>query len=236
MDRYTRKNLKTDKFAQEVTHGFEFLSEHSTDVKRYAAIALAVLVLAAGIYFYMRHQAGARAEALAQALRIDDATVGGAVNPANLHYNTQEEKDKARTKAFTDLATKYHGTQEGAIAGIYLASDLADKAKLPEAEKVFLDVMNSAPKPYASLARMSLAQVYAAEGKTAEAEKLLRAAIASPTTLVSKEAATIELAHILAKTNPAEARKLLEPLRTERSAVSRAAVQGLGDIPQYAGK
>ena len=46
MDRYTRKNLKTDKFAQEVTHGFEFLSEHSTDVKRYAAIALAVLVLA----------------------------------------------------------------------------------------------------------------------------------------------------------------------------------------------
>jgi hypothetical protein len=34
------------------------------------------------------------------------------------------------------------------------------------------------------------------------------------------------------KTNPAEARKLLEPLRIGRSAVSRAAVTMLGNLPQ----
>ncbi len=231
MDRQTRKGLKTDKFAQEVTHGFQFLTEHSSEAIKYSALAAAVIVLGAGIYFYNRHQATVRGEALAQALRIDDATVGANVQAANIHYNTQEEKDKARGTALTEVASKYHGTAEGAIAGIYLASDVADKGNLPEAEKRYKDVMDSAPKDYAALARLSLAQVYAGENKTAEAEKLLREAVANPTATVSKESATIELARLIGKTKPAEARKLLEPLRTERTSVSRAAVSALGEIP-----
>jgi hypothetical protein len=52
-----------------------------------------------------------------------------------------------------------------------------------------------------------------------------------PTVLVSKEEATITLARLLAKSNPVEARKLLEPLRAERGPVSRAAITLLGEIP-----
>jgi len=231
VDRRTRKGLKTDKFAQNVTHGFEFLTDHSAEAKRYGAIAVAVIALAAGIYFYNRHQATAREEALAHALRLDDATVGANVQPANLHFNTQEEKDKALSTALTDVTAKYHGSAEGAIAGIYLASNSADKGNLTEAEKRYKDVMDSAPKDYAALARLSLAQVYEGENKPAEAEKLLREAVAHPTATVSKESATIELAKLISKTKPAEARKLLEPLRTERASVSRAAVAALGEIP-----
>jgi hypothetical protein len=48
---------------------------------------------------------------------------------------------------------------------------------------------------------------------------------------VSKEQAIIALAKLKAKDNPAEARKLLEPLRAEkRSAVSRAAITALNEI------
>ena len=231
MDRRTRKGLKTDKFAQNVTHGFEFLTDHGAEAKRYSAIAVVVIALAAGIYFYNRHQATAREEALAHALRLDDATVGANVQPANLHFNTQEEKDKALSTALTDVTAKYHGSAEGAIAGIYLASNVADKGNLTEAEKRYKDVMDSAPKDYAALARLSLAQVYEGENKPAEAEKLLREAVAHPTATVSKESATIELAKLISKTKPAEARKLLEPLRTERASVSRAAVAALGEIP-----
>ena len=117
MDRQTRKNLKTDKFAQEVTHTFTFLSEHTAETKRYGAIALAVIVVAAGIYFYMRHESTARAEALAQALRYDDATVGANNQPGTLHYNTQEEKDKVRNPAFTEVAAKYHGSSRWLCKG-----------------------------------------------------------------------------------------------------------------------
>jgi len=54
--------------------------------------------------------------------------------------------------------------------------------------------------------------------------------IDDPTILVSKEQATIALAKVLAKKNPAEARKLLEPLRAERGPVSRAALTALGEM------
>ena len=77
-----------------------------------------------------------------------------------------------------------------------------------------------------------MAEIYQSQGKNAEAEKLLRKLIENPTVFVSKDQATLELAQLLAKSNPAEARKLVAPLSASpRNAVSRAAVAVLGQIP-----
>lgn len=119
------------------------------------------------------------------------------------------------------------------MAGIYLASAQADKGNLPEAEKIYKDIVDSAPEAYASLARVSLAQIYAAEGKSEQAKSLLQYAIDHPTSLISKDEATLEMGKALAAVDPAQARKLLQPLSTSpRSAVSRAAIDELGKIPQ----
>ncbi len=231
MKRQTRKDLKTDKFALEVRQGFDFLNLHRAETIRYGAIALAVLLIAGGIYLYMHYESGVREQALADAMRVDNATVGNApVQAGVLHYATQAEKDSARSKALTELATKHSGSQEGAIAEFYLASDAAEKGSLADAEKRFRALVDSAPKPFASLARLSLAKVYDAEGKYDDAVKTLREAVANPSVSVSKEEAQIQLAMEIGKKNPDEARKMLEPLRTERTAVSRAAVQALGDL------
>lgn len=234
MDRITRKELKGDKFAEEVFDIFEWSSTHKAEVIRYAGIVLAVVVIVVGAVYYRRSQADAREDALAQALRIDDATVGDNNNQAaTLHYATQDEKDKARVKAYTDLATKDAGTQEGAFGSFALASDALDKGNLAEAEKRFRVVADSAPKAYASLARESLAQVLVAEGKTADAQKLLQELVKNPTVTVSKDAATLDLAEAMAKTNPKESLKLLDPLRTSpRAPVSRVAVNEYGEIDQ----
>jgi predicted negative regulator of RcsB-dependent stress response len=233
LDRQTRKNLKTDKFAEEVFDVFDWASTHKTEMIRYGGIAIAVIVIGLGVMFYNRSQAGQREEALAKALRIDEATAGGAA-PQNgaLHFNTEEEKTKARSQAFSDLA-KYSGTQEGAIAEMFLAGSDVDAGNLADAEKRFKRVVDDAPKPYASLGRLALAQVYAAQGKTAEAEKLLHELMDHPTATVSKEQATIVLGQMLATTKPDEAHKLLDPLRTStRGSVSRAAITAAGTIPQ----
>lgn len=232
MDRLTRKELKTDKFAVEAEHVLESVASHPEQIKRYGAIVLAVLVIGGGLYFYRTHQATAREEALTEALKIEDAVVSNNPVPPNMTFKTEAEKQTARTRAFTDLMTKYSGTREGAIAGIYMAATAADKGDMPNAEKLFKEVVDSAPSDYSSVAALSLAKIYQAENKTADAEKLLRNVIKNPTPLVSKEQATIELADVLTKSNPAEARKLLEPLRIGRSAVSRAAVAMLGNLPQ----
>jgi predicted negative regulator of RcsB-dependent stress response len=232
VDRKTRKNIKTDKFAEEVGHTFEFLTSHTAETKRYVAIGLAVLLVAGGIYYYVRHQAGVREEALAAFIKIDNASISTTPQPPNLNFATQEEKDKARSKALNDLKTKYHGTQEGSIAGMFLAADEVDKSNYAQAEKLYRDVMDSAPSEYSSLARVSLAQVLAAQGKTAEAEKLMNNLIDHPTAMVSKEQATLQLAQILIPTDPAKARKLLQPLTTARTAISKAAIDEMGKVPQ----
>lgn len=232
MDRKTRKNIKSDKFAEEVEHTFAFLTSHTAETKRYAAIGLAVILVAGGIYYYVRHQAGVREEALAAAIKIDNAVISTTPQPPNLNFATQEEKDKARAKALTDLTTKYHGTSEGSVAGMFLAADEADKSNYAQAEKLYRDVADSAPSEYASLARVSLAQVLAAQGKTADAEKLMNNLIDHPTAMVSKEQATLQLAQILIPTDPAKARKLLQPLTTSRTAISKAAIDEMGKVPQ----
>ncbi|MGH9559311.1 MAG: tetratricopeptide repeat protein [Bryobacteraceae bacterium] len=235
MKRQERKNLKSDKFAEEFGHGFEFITEHKAESIRYGSIALALILIAVGTFYYRRHEATAREQALAAALHIDNATVANASPPpGTLNFTTQAEKDKAREKAFSDLEAKYPGTQEGAMAGMYLASDAVDQGDMAAAEKRFKMVMDNAPKAYASKAKLALAQVYAGEGKTADAEKLLRDLIAHPTITVSKDEATIQLALVTAQTNRTEAVKMLTPLQNSRTAVSRATVQALGQISQLA--
>ena len=129
-----------------------------------------------------------------------------------------------------EVANKYSGKEEGRIAQYFLGLYHADKGNLAEAEKQLKPVAESGKDAYASQAKLSLAQIYDSMGRQADAEKLLRSLIDDPTILVSKEQATIALAKVLAKKNPAEARKLLEPLRAERGPVSRAALTALGEM------
>src|ERR1051326_1488612 len=228
MKRQTRKQLKSDKFAQEVGHTFEFVTEHQSDIIKYGSIGLVAALIAGGIYFYMRHTATVRETALAQAIKVDDAVINATPQPPNMTFVTQEEKDKAWNQAFTDVSVKYRGSQEGAIAGLFLGGRLAEKGKVDEAAKIFKDVADSGPKDYAALAKISLAQTYAGQGKVDDAKKLMQDVIDHPSSLVSKEQAQIELAQILERSDPAAARKILEPLRTARTAVSRAAIAEMG--------
>ena len=231
MDRHTRKELKTDKFAQGLGSGFEFLSHHRGQAMRWALIGLGVVVIVGGIWLYRSHQGTLREELLAKAMQVDDASIG-APQPPRLNFTTPEDKEKARIAAFTEVAVKYPGSQEGAIAQLALAAAQADRGQIDEASKTFKDIMDNAPSPYDSVGKLSMAQIYASQGKSAEAEKLLRQLVDKPTVFVSKEQATLELAKVLGKSNPVEARKLLEPLSASpRTAVSRAAVAAMGNIP-----
>ena len=232
MDRLTRKELKTDKFAQEVGHSVEYVSEHRKQVTRYGGVALAVVVLATAVYGFMQYRRGVREADLKAALRVQEAVVGQPGNEGLMSFATQDEKDKALVKALNEVATKDDGSEQGAVAHYYLGAYNSDKGNMAEAGKQFKAVVDSGSKNYASLAKLSLAAIYESEGKQAEGEQLLRSLVDKPTIFVSKEQATIALGKYMASYNPKEARKLLEPLRTERSAISRVALSALAEIPQ----
>lgn len=231
MDRVHRHDLKHDRFVEQVGHTVEYASEHRQQFTKYTIIGLAVLVIAIGAYSYMRYSASQRQEALREAIHIQEGQIGDQPTPYFVTFKTEQEKQKAVEKAWSDLANKYSGSAEANIAHYYMGVNAADRGNVQEAEKHLKIVADSGKDAYSSQAKLSLAQIYQASGKTAEAEKLLRSVINDPTIMVSKEQATIALAGVLAKSNPAEARKLLEPLRSERGPVSRAALTMLAEIP-----
>lgn len=234
MDRAHRHTLKHDKFVEQVGHTVEYAAEHKREFVRWSIAAIVVVAVVLGVYFYTKWQSNVRQDELRTALRTQDAQISPTPSDYFVTFPSEAEKSKAVEKAFTDLAAKYSGKPEGLIARYYLGINSADKGNIQEAEKHLKEVAESGNDEYSSQAKLSLAHLYEGTGRIADAEKMMRSVMNDPTILVSKEQATIALARILAKSRPDEARKLLEPLRTERGPVSRAALTAIGEIPAAA--
>jgi predicted negative regulator of RcsB-dependent stress response len=229
VDRLTRKELKSDRFALEVQHGVQFVSGHRRQMGLYSAIAAAVVIVVLGVYLYRQHTHTVRQEALSSALRVVNASVGPPQNEYLLAFPTEDARKQASVKSLSEVAAKYGGSEEGDIASYLLGTMSANDGNLADAEKRLKNVADSAGSNASSLAKLALAQVYAAEGKQADAERVARDLMEHPTAMVSKEQAAFTLARILEDTKPAEARKLLEPYRSsDRPALSRAAINALG--------
>jgi hypothetical protein len=232
VDRITRKELKTDKFAFEVGQTVTFFEEHRQDLVRYGGIAVAVVVLIGGYMMYSSRQHSKRQEALFRAIQVQEAPVGQPTPGQNRNFPTQEVKDQVALKAFSDLASTYPGTEEGQIAEYYIGAIYADEGKLAQAETNFKAVADKADAKWASLAKLSLAQIYFSDGRDQQGEAILRDLMAHPTPFVSKEQAAITLARDIAPKNPAEARKLLDPLRSQPGAIGQTALMAWSELPQ----
>jgi predicted negative regulator of RcsB-dependent stress response len=229
VDRLTRKELKTDKFATEIGHTVEFLERHRREATIVGAAIIVLAVVAVGMYFYMGRQHAVRQTVLFEALQLYDATVGEE-NPFTKSFPTEEEKWAAVQAKFHELTDQHAGSDESLVAHLYLGSIASDQNRMDEAEEHLRVVLESGHEQYASLAALSLAEIYPDLGRRDEAEQLLRNLMENPTVLVSKEQATISLAQLIADSQPEEARQLLEPLRAGRSAVSRSALTVLGQL------
>jgi predicted negative regulator of RcsB-dependent stress response len=232
VDRITRSKLKTDKFAVAVEHQVEYVAEHKKQAIQYAAIALAAALIVGGFFYYRNTKRDERQHALAEAMDVMQAPVTVTSVPGGgLYYPNEAAKNAAAEKVFKDIIAKYSGYDEATIAASYIGAVSMDQNKLADAERYFQSAADSSDKNLASVGKLSLAQVYLTENRQADAEKLLRSLYDYPTTFVSKEQAAIALARALVNTKPAEARKLLDPLRTQRPAVSQAAITLIAKLP-----
>jgi hypothetical protein len=228
--RITRRELKTDKFALEVGHTVTFFDEHRQQLIRYGGIALAVAAIVVIYLIYAGRQHVAREAALAHAIEVQESGVGGTSATGGLTFGTQEAKDKESIKVFSDLKNNYSGSMEAEVAQYYLGSILADQGNLAQAEKAFQEAADKGDARYSSLAKLSLAQIYFSEGRDTQGESVLRDLIKNPTIFVSSDQASITLAKYLSTKKPAEARKLLEPLRSHQGSVGQIALTILGEM------
>jgi predicted negative regulator of RcsB-dependent stress response len=229
----TRKELlKTDRFSLTAEHAADYFGAHRMRVFQAAGAVVLAALLGVGVYFWMQHAAGVRRDKLASALQVQEAPVGPAAQPGAISFPTQDAKDAAVSKAFSEIAAQYNGSHEGAIAEYTLAGLATDAGRNDEARKRYQAVIDSGSKEYASLAKLSLAQLDFAENKNADGEKLLRDLVDHPTALVSKDQAALALVHQIAKTRPAEAHKLIGPILSESGEVGQIAAGVNAEIPK----
>ena len=221
----TRKELKTDNVAITVEHAVHYYQGHRKSTLQIVGCVIIAAVLGFGIYFWMDHAKTVRQGKLADAMQIAEAQVGAPSQTGATTFPTQDAKDQAMTKAFTDLAAQYSGSNEGAVAEYSLASLAITAGKNDEARKHFQQVIDSGNKEYRSLAKLALAQLDFGDGKPADGEKLLRDLIDNPTTLVTKAQASITLARLIGPTRPADAKLLLAPFLKETGEVGQNATQ-----------
>jgi TolA-binding protein len=225
VDKLTRKELKSDKFAIEVQHSVEFVSEHRKQMIRLGAPAAALVLIIVGVVWYRSSQHNARQEALHAAMQIQNSQVGPSQSEYVISYPTAQAREAAVLRAWNDLVVKYPGSPEAGIAQFFLGTNASDNGNLAEAAKYFQAAIDTSDKEYASEAKMSLAEVYAGQGKLSEGEKLIQSVIDHPTVMVSKDAATLELAELIKNSDPKRAHQLVGPLLTSaRSGVSQAAI------------
>jgi len=223
VDRITRKELKTDKFAVEVEHTLEYAAEHQKQITRIGAIAVAVALVIGGVWYYLKSREAERTAALASAIEVSTRPADASDDA----FAAQRKKNVEMLKAFQSVIDRYPGTNQAAVAYQYIGSLRASENSFPEAETALKSAIQYGNADTVSQAKYTLGQVYSAQGKEAEAQKIYRELMNSPTLFVSKEQATIALAQSLARTNPAEAKKVIEPLKTMKSPAITEAVINL---------
>ena len=228
----SRKELKQDNFALKVEETAHFFVTHRPLVTRVAIAVVAVLVVGLGSWFFLSSRRDAREQALGVAITMENAPVGAAPPNGGQSFPSEAAKADAVKKAFNSIITQNGGTEEAYAAEFYLAGLDVTDGKMDNALKKYDHVASGAGKDYASLARLSKAQVLFAMTRSPEAQAILKDLIANPTALVSKEQATVALAKGIADTQPDEARKLLLPIAGQNSEISQTAVAAIAELQQ----
>lgn len=223
MDKSLQNVIKHDQVLETVEHASEYVSSHRKQVLIYAGAA--ILVAALGYFGWTYFQAQKKERQL---------ELGAAVGLTAETTNRTNESIKNLSAAYQKVIDKYPGSDEANLAKFIQGTFELEQGDAAKGEKMIRESM-SADRETASLAKYAVADIELARGNAAEAEKLLRELVASPTYMIPKEQATIQLARVISKSKPEEARKLLEPLRSARSPISTPAIEILGTLPPAPG-
>lgn len=218
-----KEQLQHDTFTDNVDLAIDYVASHRQRVTRWSIIVLAVLIVVGVGYAIYRHQKTERQQAFQAAMVVAESPVGPQTDSSGKTYATQQAKDEAAMKAFSAVAAKYKGTEQGDAAQYYVGGLQAGQGKYSEAETNFKAVAESS-SPVSGLAKVALAELYAGEGKTDQATNIAEGLIKNPTPLVSKDQATVLLVGVLKNSDPKKAKQVADSLKTaaQRPEVQRA--------------
>lgn len=216
--RYTRHELKQDKFAETAAGAVHWTVEHRSKIITGAIAVALVLVLLVGGWWWMNRRERQASNELGKAMMIYNAPLRPASVPANpqvTSFTSAAERSKAAKEAFSKIADDYGSTRSGKYAKYFAALAEADLGNTQAAEQGLKNIADSRNTELAALAKFALASVYRGSNRDADAIRIYKELAERPTVTVPKATAQLTLAELYEQQQPDEARKLYEQIAKE---------------------
>ncbi len=219
----TRHQLKQDRFSRATIDAAEktvhWSAEHQSTLMVATVIALVVIGIGIGSWYYLNQQDEKASVEMSRAVR----TLDTAVRPPNMppqpdqpSFGSSNERAAAAHKQFQGVADKYPHTHAADFAHYFLGMTSADMGDNAGAERELQTVASYHNADLSSLAKFALASVYRNTNRNKQAEDLYKQLITKPTTTVSKASAQMELAATYQSDNqPLEAKRIYEQIKKD---------------------
>jgi predicted negative regulator of RcsB-dependent stress response len=242
VDQQTKAALKqNDKFVTTTEHGIEWASENRKSViVTTSLLFVAILVIVAFAVFYNKRSDAASVAygAAMQEYQTPLAAPGQQVPPGVKTYPGVAERAKAANALFMNCAEKYSIVPDGKVCRYFGGLTFIEANQNGPAEEALKQVSSSWNGDLASLAKLSLAQLYHQTGRDPQAIALYNELDGKPTTTVPAGLAKLQLADLYTSEGKAdEAKKIYAQLKDKdaKGAAGMIAAQKLNPAPAGAG-
>lgn len=232
--RYTRQELKQDKFKETAADAVHWSVEHRQKLVVAGIIAAVIVAVAALGYWYFNYTSQQATAALGAAMQINEAPIApkGAAPAQVTTFETVEARAIAAKNAFYEVSSKYGATRPGKFARYMAGVNEVTLGNTKVAEEDFKAVKDVRDDNVSSLAKYALASLYRDTNRDSDAIAIYNELIAHPTDSVPKATAQLELAELYSVKQPEEAKKLYAQIQKDnsKSAVGEIAGQRLSSV------
>ncbi len=199
MDREHRRELKHDRFVDEVGNWSGRARDNQRLLMIIAGAGLAVAILIYGIYFYRSSREQRAQASLSKGIETIESPLqppaGGQPIP-NAKFKTDTERLSAAEKQFVEVETKFSGSDAADIAGLYMARIAASRGDSAGARKRLQHFIDDHPKHLlVGAARYSLYQIRIENGDAASVVSDLQSQIGKTEATLPSDTMLILLAH-----------------------------------------
>ena len=195
-----RHRLKEDRFAETAQDTFSWMREHGTNVLGGTLLAVLLIGLGVGGYFYIENREEKASVQLGQATDTLNAPVRAAseANPeqGDESYTSVKARAQAAQKKFQAIADQYPHTNAGKISRYFIGIAQIQAGDTTAGEATLKQVAGERDKDLSGLAKLALASLYRSTNRNQQATALYKELIDHPTHAVAKTTAQFELASL----------------------------------------